>query len=336
VREPVSRWLTGLDDVAVIIVTYNSALYIAACLASVLARTGSLRADVVVVDAASQDDTAEVVEGFPGVRLVRCRNGGFAYANNRGLTTCDARYVLFINPDTEILDGSLEDLVSRMDEQPEVGLAGVRQVDGDGRLDMTIRGFPNAVRAVGDALSAEHLPRRPRWLGEREVRPEAYDGEVDCNWTSGSFMLARREAIESAGFMDERFFMYSEETDFCRRIKTAGWAIRHLPWLTILHYGAKAGVSPRIESISAHSRDLYARKHFSRAHRAVYLGALVLRHSLRYVLAPAGELGRCRRAAQRAALTTLLRRSPPSHSSWNRFSVDPREVPTSPTALRAP
>jgi GT2 family glycosyltransferase len=159
VREPVSRWLTGLDDVAVIIVTYNSALYIAACLASVLARTGSLRADVVVVDAASQDDTAEVVEGFPGVRLVRCRNGGFAYANNRGLMTCDARYVLFINPDTEILDGSLEDLVSRMDEQPEVGLAGVRQVDGDGHLDMTIRGFPNAVRAVGDALSAEHLPR---------------------------------------------------------------------------------------------------------------------------------------------------------------------------------
>jgi GT2 family glycosyltransferase len=126
--------------------------------------------------------------------------------------------------------------------------------------------------------------------------------------------------------------LYSEETDFCRRIKTAGWAVRHLPWLTILHYGAKAGVDRRIESISAHSRDLYARKHFSRAHRAVYLGALLLR----YVLAPAGELGRCRRAAHRAALTTLFRRSPPPHSSWNQFSVDPREVSTSPTALRAP
>ncbi len=86
-------------------------------------------------------------------------------------------------------------------------------------------------------------------------------------------MLARREAIESAGFLDERFFMYSEETDLCRRIKSAGWEVRHLPSMTILHYGAKVGVDPSIESLSAYNRIAYARKHFSPVHRALYFAA---------------------------------------------------------------
>jgi GT2 family glycosyltransferase len=323
-----------VDDLAIILVTYNSAWCIAACLQSILAHMGPIAADLVVVDAESRDGTADIVAEFPDVRLIRCHNGGFAYANNRGLMTCDARYVLFLNPDTEILQGSLSDLVTRMDECPSVGLVGVRQVDDEGRLDMTIRRFPNALRALGDALSAERLPGRPHWLGEREIEDGAYDRELECDWTSGSFMLARREAIESAGFMDERFFMYSEETDFCRRIQTAGWQIRHLPWMTILHYGAKVGVQPSIESLSAHSRMLYARKHFSRAHRALYFASLLLRHSLRFLCAGRGQLGQRRRAAQRAAITTLLGLSPPPHSPWSHLSVSPREVSTSQPSVR--
>jgi N-acetylglucosaminyl-diphospho-decaprenol L-rhamnosyltransferase len=320
------RWLGGLDELAVIVVAYNSAPCLAGCLRTVFEHMGSVDADVVVVDAESTDGTAEVVAEFPGVRLIRSRNRGFAHANNQGLMTCDARYVLFLNPDTEILEGSFSDLVAHMDERPELGLAGVRQVDADGRLDMTIRRFPNVLRAFGDALSAERLPRRPHWLGERELDRRAYDQDVECDWTSGSFMLARREAIESAGFMDERFFMYSEETDFCRRITAAGWQVRHLPWMTILHYGAQVAVDPRIESLNAYSRVLYARKHFSLAHRALYYGTVLLRPALRLLFAGRGELGSRRRAAQWAALKTLLRLSPPPHSSWSGFSVHPREL----------
>jgi GT2 family glycosyltransferase len=323
--------LFGLYDLAVIVVTYNSAPYIGACLRSIFANMGSLRADVVVVDADSRDATSDIVADFPDVRLMRCPNRGFAYANNRGLMTCDARYVLFVNPDTEILQGSLSDLVSRMDERPDVGLVGVRQVYDDGRLAMTIRRFPNALRGLGDALAAERLPGRPSWLGERELEPRAYDRELECDWTTGSFMLARREAIESGGFMDERFFMYSEETDFCRRISIAGWEIRHFPWMTILHYGAEVGVEPRIESVSAHSRMIYAHKHFSRAHRALYFATVLLRYSLRFVCPGRGERGRRRRAAQWAALSTILRLSPPPHSPWSRFSVRPRELSNSPS-----
>jgi GT2 family glycosyltransferase len=320
-----ARWFVGLDDLAVIVVSYNSELCIVACLESVFAHLGPLRADVVVVDAESRDGTPEIVAEFPGVRLIECRNGGFAYANNRGLMTCDARYVLFLNPDTEIRQGTLSDLVARMDVRPEVGLIGARQIDAQGRLDMTIRRFPTAVRALGDALSAERLPGRPHWLGERVVDSAAYDREFGCDWTSGSFMLARREAIESAGFMDERFFLYSEETDFCRRISLAGWEIRHFPWMTILHHGAEVGVKPSIESLTAHSRMLYARKHFSSVHRALYFGAVLLGHVVRLACAVRGEHGKRRAAAQRAAIKTLLRLSPPPHSPAHRLSVSPRE-----------
>ena len=135
-----------------------------------MAHTGDVSTDLVVVDNDSSDGTAEVVASeFPAARIVRSRNHGFPHANNRALMTCNARYVLFLNPDTEVLEGSFEELVRAMDDRPTLGLAGGRQLDGDGRLDPTIRRFPNALRAMGDALSAERLPLRPRWLGEREL-----------------------------------------------------------------------------------------------------------------------------------------------------------------------
>jgi GT2 family glycosyltransferase len=317
--------LDRMDDLAVIVVSHNSARWIAPCLRSVFAHMGPLRADVVVVDAESGDGTAEIVAGFPHVRLIRCANRGFAYANNRGLMTCDARYVLFLNPDTEILEGSMSDLVARLDARPGVGLVGVRQVDGEGRLDMTIRRFPNALRGLGDALAAERVPGRPRWLGERQLERAAYDREGGCDWTAGSFMLARREAIESAGFMDERFFMYSEETDFCRRIRGAGWEVRHVPWMTIRHYGAKVGVDPWIQSLDAYNRIAYARKHLSPVHRLVYSGTVLLRHALRAAVPGRGEGGTRRRAAHSAAVKTLLGRSPVPHGPPSSFSVRLRE-----------
>ena len=311
-----------MNDIAIITVSTNEAQWIRPCLRTVFEHMGDVSADVVVVDNDSRDGTAAVVAGeFPEARVVRSRNHGFSHANNRALMTCDARYVLFLNPDTEIVEGTFEELVAAMDARPTVGLIGVRQVDGEGRLDTTIRRFPNAIRAIGDAFSAERLPGRPRWLGERELDPAAYESETACDWTSGSFMLARREAIESAGFLDERFFMYSDETDLCRRIKTAGWEIRHLPLMTIIHHEGKAGVKPSIESLSAHTRIVYARKHFSPAHRALYSGAVMLRHSLRSVYAGRGELGRRRRDANRQVVKTLLGRAPVPHGPPSRFSV---------------
>lgn len=303
-----------MHDLAIIIVSTNEGHWLRPCLSSILGRAGDIALDVVVADNQSTDGTRELVENeFPAVRVVSCENRGFAHANNRGLMTCDARYALFLNPDTEILDGTFEQLVGAVDERPEVGLVGVRQVTADGELFPTIRRFPNALRALGEALGSERWGRGISWLGERELRTERYETEVACDWTSGSFMLARREALESAGYMDERSFIYSEEPDLCLRMKKAGWDIRHLPLMTILHHADKAGVNPKMAAQDAVSRVHYARKHFSALHRAAYFGSLSTRYALRLAW-PGGDRERRRlthQAARRSLAVVFGRERPP-------------------------
>jgi N-acetylglucosaminyl-diphospho-decaprenol L-rhamnosyltransferase len=326
---------TTTHDLAIIIVTIpGEPHWLTPCLRSLHAHVGDLELDVVVADNDASESTRVLVkEAFPGARVIPCSNRGFAYANNRGLMTCDARYVLFLNPDTEILEGSFEELVRTMDRRSELGLIGARQVTADGRLFPTIRWFPNALRALGDALGGERLPRRARWMGERELNWAKYDEETACDWTSGSFMLARREALESAGYLDERFFIYSEETDLCLRIKGAGWEIRHLPAMTILHHAQKAGISAKMTAQDVFTRIQYARKHFSPAHRAVYRAILVLRYLTRTM--PIGVQGRERSAAARAALRVLCRIDGPPFGPPPQQALARREASPPPPELRS-
>jgi N-acetylglucosaminyl-diphospho-decaprenol L-rhamnosyltransferase len=269
-------------DLAVIIVSTNEADWLAPCLTTLRAHAGDIDLDVVVVDNASRDETAALVRGeFPWARVVSCENHGFAHANNRALATCSARYVLFLNPDTQVLEGQLADLVARLDECPEVGLAGCVQCSPEGRLWPSMRRFPSPLRALMEALGSERLPRRPAWMGTSELDYSRYGGEFDLDWTSGSFMLARREALDGAGWLDERFFLYSDDVDLARRIKDAGWTVRHFPHVRIVHHAMKAGFNPRRYAQYAYAKRIYARKHFTRPTRGVFLGALALRNVVR-------------------------------------------------------
>ena len=244
--------------------------------------------------------------------------------------TTDARYILFLNPDTEILDGTFQELVQALDERPGVGLAGVRQVTADGELFPTIRRFPNALRAFAEALGSERLPLHGKWLGERELDLALYEREVECDWTSGSFMIARREALESGGLLDERFFIYSEETDLCYRIKQAGWEIRHLPGMTIVHHADKAGINPKMEAQNAYTRLQYARKHLSPAHRVLYMGGILFRYVLRAAIRGRDkEASAARRSASRRALRVLTGREEPPFGQPPYQAVSSRDAGTS-------
>ena len=155
----------------------------------------------------------------------------------------------------------------------------------------------------GDCLREIPVPRS--WLGERELDVRRYEQELACDRTSGSFMLVRREALQSAGLFDERFFIYSEEVDLCLRIRQAGWEIRHVPTMTILHHFNEVGVSSRMVAQTAFARQQYLRKHFSLTARLACTGAMFLHLGLRSV--PIGrDLGRAR-ARSRAAREGLLR-----------------------------
>jgi GT2 family glycosyltransferase len=296
-----------MHDLAIIIVSTNEAHWLHACLTSVFAHRGRCSLDVVVADNESTDGTADLVaDAFPNARVVPCVNHGFAHANNRALMTTNARYALFLNPDTEIRAGTFEALIRHLDDHADVGLAGVVQLTPDGEVYPTIRYFPNALRALGQALGAERLPFRATLLRERELSLARYDRMVDCDWTSGSFMLARREALESAGFLDERFFIYSEEPDLCMRIKRAGWRVCHVPVMTIVHHAGKGGIRPKMWAQDVYTRMQHARKHFSPVHRGSYAAALGLGYAARALAPVRDPLRTGRRDAARAALRVLV------------------------------
>lgn len=303
---------SGRADLAIVVVSTNEAHWLDACLTTVFDHAGDATLDVVVVDNESTDGTRNLVESkFARARVVTSENRGFGHANNRGALTCTARYVLFLNPDTEVVQGTFGELVRALDERPQVGLAGVRQITGKGDLWPTIRRFPSFTRAFAEALVSERWPVSGTWLGERELDLSLYDKEVECDWTSGSFMLARHEALLSAGLLDERFFIYSEEPDLCLRMRRAGWSVRHLPTMTIVHHAAKGGVRPKMIAQDAYTRRQYAAKHFGSGYGLLYLSAVGVGHLLRACAPLSGEAGAQRRAAARMALSTLLGRRPP-------------------------
>jgi GT2 family glycosyltransferase len=299
-----------VNDVCVIIVSHNSKRWLDAALTTLFARAGDVDLDVVVIDNGDDGAATYAEDRFPAVRTISCANHGFGHANNRGLETADARYVLFLNPDTEFLSGSLSDLIAALDRQSAVGLAGVRQVDSSGALAPSIRRFPSAANMLAEALGVEKVPGARRVLGERELDPVPYGRETPCDWTSGSFMIARREALERSGGFDERFFLFAEETDLCWRIKRVGWQVMHMPQLTIRHFEHDQGLSARLEAQAAYARVQFARKHLRRV--AEYRWALALRYSLRIgAYSALGDRRRGQREAARAALATVRSGEPP-------------------------
>lgn len=293
-----------------IIVSYNSARWLMPCLSSIYAHAGHADLEVVVVDNDSRDGSPELVEReFPQARVIRCENRGFAYANNRGFQAARSTFVLFLNPDVEILSGKFGDLLQILRARPEVGLIGCRQVVPDGSVYPTIRRFPTPLRKLFESLGSERFPLRAAWMGERELDLAVYEREVECDWVSGSYMLARSDAVRQAGLMDERYFLYCEEPDLCKGMKSAGWEIRYLPSMTIIHYWGKNGYNERLTAQEAYSRRQYLFKHHGPAYRWLTTLGLALQY-VRPALSPGGQ-DPDRRIAARAGLRTLLGLAPP-------------------------
>jgi GT2 family glycosyltransferase len=268
-------------DLSVVVVSHNARPFLPSALRSLREHLGRLSYEVVVVDNGT-DGAAELVQAeFQETRVLTCPNRGFAHGNNVALRTIDSRYVLLLNPDTEILDGTLSYLIRLLDARPRVGLASVNQVMPNGTRWPTIKRYPSPLRTLAEAVGATRLPFGGGGLGERELRADAYQRETSCDWVAGSFMLVRREAIESAGWFDERFFLYSEETDFCLRIKQAGWDVRHFPVMTVLHHDATEVPDGRVEAQNVFARLQYAAKHFGWARRLLFRWALFVRYALR-------------------------------------------------------
>jgi hypothetical protein len=306
--------MPGQPDLSVIVVTHNGREMALRTLRSAQGAIGESSVEWLVVDAESSDGTPDAIEReFDDVRVLRRANRGFAASNNAALAEARGRYLLLLNPDVEIGSGSLGELVTAMDARPALGLASVTQRGSDGELQPSIRRFPSPLRSLGEALFAAYWPF-PKTIQELETRPARYECEGPADWLVGAFLIARREAVSEVGPMDERFFLYSEEIDWCYRFWAAGWPVAHLPIMTVTHYAGGRDRGDLMAQLS-HSRLLFAAKHYGRLRRAGIRAALALGHLIRIaVFAPAsllrpGLAGRVR--AERAGLNVILGRAGP-------------------------
>jgi N-acetylglucosaminyl-diphospho-decaprenol L-rhamnosyltransferase len=258
-------------DLLVVILNYNTRDLLRNCLASLAAQSG-LRFETCVVDNASTDGSADMVEcDFPQVTLIRNPdNNGFSAGNNMGLRHFGfpaqprARYAMLLNPDTVVPEGALAGMVGYADQHPDIGVLGPRLLLEDGTLDKACRrSFPTPEvsfwRLTGLSKLFPKSPRINRY--NMEYLDEHVQTEVDS--VVGACMLVRSQAIEQAGLLDEQFFMYGEDLDWCLRIKLAGWRVLYHPGVTVHHIKRAASrKSPKAQFEFQRAMWLFYRKHY--------------------------------------------------------------------------
>jgi hypothetical protein len=232
-------------NISIIILSWNVRDLLRACLTSLVRSDDSAQRrhaiEVIVVDAASSDGSAEMVRAeFPHVKLIASdENLGYTRGNNVGLRAATGRYFLILNPDTEVVGDALAQMVAHMDAHPKAGVLGPQLRYANGTIQSTCRRFPTL--ATGFLESTWLQPLAPRSMLDRYYARDLLEDAIsEVDWVVGAAMLVRREAYEQVGGLDEGFFMYSEELDWCRRMKATGWQVVYFPPARIIHHEAKS------------------------------------------------------------------------------------------------
>lgn len=222
-------------SLSIVIVTFNARTDVLACLASVHAHPPARSWDLIVVDNASTDGTPDAIAAeWPSVRLVRLpSNRGFAAANNVGIRDTAADLVLLLNSDTLVQAGQLEGLCVALETEPLAAAAGPRLVDGAGVQELSYGRMISPGAEAGQKLRGRILARGPEWLRRRLLREMRTRQFVD--WVSGACLLVRRDAAERVGLLDERYFMYCEDVDFCAALRAAGHRVLYAPDVVVTH-----------------------------------------------------------------------------------------------------
>lgn len=282
-----------IPAVSVIIVNWNTCDILRGCLASIAAETRAAH-EVIVVDNASHDGSAAMVAAeFPGVRLIaNAANKGFAAANNQGLAVARGRHVLLLNPDTVILDGAIDRMLDWLAEHPDVGCVGCQVWEDAATIQQTCFADPSPLNL---AIVELGLMRLARWLpvfGRPWYRGWDRRSERAVDVVSGMFMLVPRAVLERVGPLDEAFFIYAEEADWCRRIRNAGYACIFAPVARILHLDGGSKSTAQIRSKMyvqmQKSHLIYVRKHYGAggywAVKSLFVGSALLRGVVFWIL----------------------------------------------------
>ena len=254
-----------MSDLSIIVVSYNTKDHLERCLDAIAGGEH----EVIVVDNASSDGSQRLVrERFPAVRLVELpENRGFGAGNNEGMRIASGRWFLLLNSDAWPVGEAIGELAAFGDRHPKIGIAGPRLLNPDGSLQRSVRGFPTVWR-----LATEYFFLRKLAPGSRALNA-FYGAGFDhgtvrkAEYLMGAVLLVRREAIAEVGGFDERFFMFSEETDLCYRMRQAGWTVEFYPEAEFVHVG---GASTRAEWGRMYREQLRGHLLFLAKHQSLY------------------------------------------------------------------
>lgn len=249
-------------DLSIVIIEWNTIDLLRDCLASVFANQGGLKLEVIVVDNDSHDGSPEMVESeFPEVIQIRnADNRGFAAANNQGFDICTGRHVLLLNSDTYVIGDVLAASVRYLDQNPDVGAMGCRVLNPDKTMQATCSMWPRLLDLFFMSSGLWKL-KRPKVFGRYQMTHWQRDDERPVEVISGCYLMLRQDVLQQVGPLDEDFFFFGEETDWCKRIRDAGWKLMFAPVGEIVHYGSASARKLN------HKRDLMLTDATIRLHR---------------------------------------------------------------------
>lgn len=301
-----------MTDLSIVIVSYNTSSLLRDCLASVERCRDELSHETFVVDNASRDDSCDMVAAeFPWVNLIRNdRNVGFAGANNQALERAQGRYLLLLNSDTVVEPGAFPEMVTFMDGHGQAGYCGPRLLNPDGSDQPSARRFPTVLSAAFSVIGLAH--KRPDNRHTLDLHPtHGFDTMFQADWFCGACLLVRREAMDRVGLLDDGYFLYFEETDWCRRMQQAGWQGWFVPAARVVHYGGQsvgqttstAPFSGDHPSYWVRSRRRFMRKHYGLAGMLTVEALDVALHALIWIKHFWRSGTDSRRKARRASAT---------------------------------
>ncbi len=259
--------------ISIIIVSWNVCELLEACLKAIFQANYSFPIEVVVVDSGSQDGSQLMVkENFPDVKIIaRSDNVGFPKGNNIGISQSTGRHVLLLNPDTEIVANAPVALSRYLDDNPDVGVVAAQLLNPDGTVQSSRRRFPTMSTGIFESTWLQ--PIAPASVLRNYYFEDAPANAVlDVDWVVGACLMVRRSIIEDVGLLDEDYFMYSEELDWCRRIKSAGWRVVYLPSAQIFHHIGKSSEQAVVERHINYQR---AKLRYFRKYRGPWAALLI-------------------------------------------------------------
>jgi len=258
-------------DLSILTVNWNTSDLLRRCLTSIYHTVRDLQFEVIVVDNGSTDDSIAMIErNFPQVRLIRNPNNrGFASANNQAILASNGRHVLLLNSDAMLLDDSVQQMVKFLDQNPETGAVGGKLLNLDGSFQFSFADFPSLLSEILLLTGLSRLVYPPSYPSYPEVRSQE---QRVVDWVSGAFLAVRRDTINDVGLLDEDYFMYTEEVDWCFRMRQRGWRIVYMPTVRAAHAsGASAHQVLRHKRAQLYySKWLFFAKHHGRHQAAVF------------------------------------------------------------------